>query len=139
MGTTPWIALNPKWRISQPWFETNSSKKWIDYKKTQIIIKPLRIFIGAVKEYLYLLPKAKITWSNSVRTWFVWKTGQQFWWVKNKINDFRVIYIFGNKVSSIIIISMEFEAMMKKVLVSGMGPCHRKCVAQDDRDYLTPY
>lgn len=50
-----------------------------------------------------------------------------------------MIYIFGNKVSSIIIISMEFEAMMKKVLVSGMGPCHRKCVAQDDRDYLTPY
>lgn len=34
---------------------------------------------------------------------------------------------------------MEFEAMMKKVLVSGLGPCNRKCVSLDDRDYLTPY
>lgn len=29
--------------------------------------------------------------------------------------------------------------MMKKVLVSGLGVCNRKCVALEERDYLTPY
>jgi hypothetical protein len=34
---------------------------------------------------------------------------------------------------------MDFEGMMKKILVSGLGPCNRKCVSLDDRDYLNPY
>jgi hypothetical protein len=34
---------------------------------------------------------------------------------------------------------MEFEGIMKKVLVAGLGVCYRKCVALDDRDYLTNF
>jgi hypothetical protein len=29
--------------------------------------------------------------------------------------------------------------MMKKVLVSGLGVCNRKCVALENRDYLTNF
>lgn len=34
---------------------------------------------------------------------------------------------------------MEFEEMMKKILVSGLPVCNRKCVAPEDRDYLNNF
>lgn len=34
---------------------------------------------------------------------------------------------------------MQFEALMKKILVNGLSVCNRKCVSLEDRDYLTSF